>query len=250
VTVVALWSAKGSPGVTTTVAALAAGWPEERHLLVVEADTSGGDFALWFDRPADPSIVSLAAAGRRALDAELVSTYAQDLRREQEAGADEPPRADRKVLLGPVAAEQAHAALSVLRDRLLDAVRSDDRDVLIDCGRLDASSGALPLVSSADISLAVCRPRVTDVHHLATRATALGQREVAHLLLVGDRPYGVAEVAEATGLRPFASVPFEERAASALAGEHPSGDRLLRRSSLMRSARHAAEAIVAGGVVA
>jgi MinD-like ATPase involved in chromosome partitioning or flagellar assembly len=249
VTIVALWSAKGSPGVTTTVAALAAVWPEERHLLVVEADTSGGDLALWFDRPADPSIVSLAAAGRRALDAELVSTYAQDLRPE-DPGADESPRAERKVLLGPVAAEQAHAALSVLRDRLLDAVRSDDRDVLIDCGRLDASSGALSLVSGVDISLAVCRPRVTDVHHLATRATAIDQRDVAHLLLVGDRPYGVAEVAEATGLRPFASIPFEERAASTLAGEHPAGARLLRRSSLMRSARHAAEALVAGGVVA
>jgi hypothetical protein len=45
VTLIALASIKGSPGVTTAATALAASWPEGRQVLLVEADPFGGDLA-------------------------------------------------------------------------------------------------------------------------------------------------------------------------------------------------------------
>ncbi|HEV8165498.1 MAG TPA: hypothetical protein VGR74_13810, partial [Actinomycetota bacterium] len=60
----ALAAAKASPGVTTTAVALAATWPAERGVLLVEADPGGGDLAAWFGLAVEPGLVSLAAARR------------------------------------------------------------------------------------------------------------------------------------------------------------------------------------------
>ena len=41
--VFAFGSARHSPGVTTSLLALAAAWPADRQVLVIEADPAGGD---------------------------------------------------------------------------------------------------------------------------------------------------------------------------------------------------------------
>ena len=69
---IAFASAKGSPGVTTAVAALAATWPVDRELLVAEVDPAGGDLVVRFDLATEPGLVSLAAAGRRELGPETL----------------------------------------------------------------------------------------------------------------------------------------------------------------------------------
>ena len=77
-TVIALTSAKGSPGVTTTALALAWAWPQVapgRRVLVVDADMAGGDLAPGYLRGAVSStdgVLGLAAArthrpGRRVV---------------------------------------------------------------------------------------------------------------------------------------------------------------------------------------
>src|SRR5918993_3216162 len=60
--VFALVSAKGSPGVTTTAAALAAAVVDrgEGPGLLVELDPSGGDAAMLCDRVGEAALVSLA----------------------------------------------------------------------------------------------------------------------------------------------------------------------------------------------
>src|ERR687897_357205 len=109
---VAFASAKASPGVTTTIAALAATWPAERDLVVAELDPAGGDLVVRFDLAAEPGLVSLAAAGRRQLDRSTFVDHTQPL---PFVAGDEGPSGSRRVLVGPVAADQAGAALAALR---------------------------------------------------------------------------------------------------------------------------------------
>jgi MinD-like ATPase involved in chromosome partitioning or flagellar assembly len=233
---VAFGSAKGSPGVTTTVAALAATWPRDRDLVVAELDPAGGDLVVRFDLAAEPGLVSLAAAGRRELARSTFVHHTQSLPRAPGSGAEGSEGvAARRVLVGPVAADQAGAALAALRGALPGVLASLGADVLVDCGRLDPGSAAHDVASDADLLVVVARPVVAEVHHLAARLTTLRPRAVS-LLLVGDRPYSVAEVADAVGANPLGTLPVDDRAAAALTVGRPNTLRVLRRSRLMRDA--------------
>jgi hypothetical protein len=88
----------------------------------------------------------------------------------------------------------------------------------------------------------VARPVVAEVHHLAARLSALRPRALS-LLLIGDRPYSVAEVADAVGASPLGTLPVDVRAASALTVGRSNAARVMRRSRLMRDARALAEAL-------
>ncbi|HET6953761.1 MAG TPA: hypothetical protein VFI47_25525, partial [Acidimicrobiales bacterium] len=235
---IAFASAKGSPGVTTTVAALAATWPRERNLHVVELDPSGGDLVVRFDLTLEPGLVTLAAAGRRDLDADLYLAHTQELPGD---GSDDAAPV-RRVLPAPVAAEQAGVALTALRGSMVRVLGSLDGDVLIDCGRLDPTSPAVDVATGADLLVMVARPVVAEVHHLAARLASLRPRALS-LLLVGDRPYSVSDVATAVGATPLGTLPADDRAASVLTVGHPNALRMLRRSRLLRDARAVAEGL-------
>ncbi|HYZ99930.1 MAG TPA: hypothetical protein VE575_14315 [Acidimicrobiales bacterium] len=241
---VAFASAKASPGVTTTVAALAATWPADRDLMVAELDPAGGDLAVRFDLAPEPGLVSLAAAGRRELDRSTFTQHSQPLPVAIPGGRGGAEGvATRRVLVGPVAADQAGAALSALRGRgLPEVMRGLAADVLVDCGRLDPSSAAHDIAVWADLLVVVARPVVAEVHHLASRLTALRPRALS-LLLVGDRPYSVADVADAVGANPLGALPVDDRAAVALTLGGARAVRALRRSRLLRDARALAEGL-------
>lgn len=81
--VIALCSLKGSPGATTAALALATSTTLRADTLLVEADPAGGDLAARLGFPSEPGLASLAAAGRRELDARLVEQH-----RQQVAGID------------------------------------------------------------------------------------------------------------------------------------------------------------------
>lgn len=234
---IAFASAKGSPGVTTAVAALAATWPADRPLVVAELDPAGGDLVVRLDLATEPGLVSLAAAGRRELDRDTLLAHSQPVPALEGDG-----RASRRVLAGPVAAEQALASLSALRGVLAGVLAAVEADVLVDCGRLDPSSPVTEVAANADLLVAVARPVVAEVHHLAPRLASLKPRS-ASLLTVGDRPYTAAEVAEAVGASALGTLPADERAAVVLAGGHPDVVRQLRRSRLLRDARSVAEVL-------
>jgi hypothetical protein len=82
----------------------------------------------------------------------------------------------------------------------------------------------------------VAQPVVAEVHHLAARLASVGSATAVSVLLVGDRPYSVTEVAEAVGANPLGSLPADGRSAAALAGGHVNAARALRRSGLLRDA--------------
>ena len=92
-----------SCGVTTLALSLAATWPPQRRLVLVEADPAGGTLAAGSGWPAEPSLVSLAAAVRRGGEPALVWEHCHQL----PGGA--------AVLAGPSSADHARSALGMAR---------------------------------------------------------------------------------------------------------------------------------------
>ena len=225
---VAVLSVKGSPGVTTFSVALAARWPAPARALLIEADPSGGDVGTRFSLASTPGLVSLAAAARRSENPALVWQHAQAL------------PGGLSVVTAPPDADRARAALSVLADPrggagvLRAAANAPDTVVIVDCGRIDAGSPAIPFVRSADAMVLLTRAHADDLAHLARRLPALG-RWTAHpaMVLVGDG-YALGEVARELGVPPLGRVPDDPRGAAALCGR-PSSPRW-RRSGPAHSA--------------
>ncbi len=231
--VIALASAKGSPGVTTTALALAAVWP--RRVLVAECDPAGGDLACWFGLPAAPGLVTLGPTARRGLRPADVWAHSQIVSDALE------------VLPGFVRPDQA-AAVMQLWQELPAAFAALDADVLADCGRLATASPVLPLLRAADVVVVLARPNTGGVAHLEPWLGTLTRAGVnAKVALLGDRPYRAADIAAALGERGAATevigvVADDRDAARRLAGASGS-DRMLARSLLIRSARLLADAI-------
>ena len=252
--VVAVIGAKGAPGATTSVLALAVSWP--RPALVVDADLAGGDVAAgWLAGRVglDRGLLSFAAATRHA-----PRPTAPELAAHTVAVPDAPG-----VLLLPGLAHagQAGALDEWVWARLLGAASwpwpaADPAagaglvrlDVLADCGR--AGAGApWPLVSAASAVLLVTRPTLRGVHHARhTRdltQAALGDLGRVGLVVCGPGPYPAGEVARAVGLPLRAVLPDDPRAASVLSDGTTTAVRGWNRGRLGRAAATAARALSA-----
>lgn len=250
--VFALGSVKASPGVTTTTVALASVWPEPRRPVVVEADPDGGSLAARFGLGSEPGLVSLAAAARRVPGddspeageteslVELVGRHAQEL----PGGVP--------VVVGPPAAEQAHASLATggrvftrHHGPAVDEEAARQADLLVDCGRVGPRSPSLPLACEADVLVLVARPRLDEVHHLVHRVAQMRDHvRGLCLITVGHRPYEPSAVADATRLPLAGAIADDRRTAEALGGGAAS-DRRLTRSPLLHAAREIAAELVA-----
>lgn len=217
-----------SCGVTTLALAFAATWPKERRVLLVELDPAGGTLAAASGWPAEPSLVSLAAAARRSFDPDLVWEHCQEL-----AGGA-------AVLAGPASADQARSALGMLAG-LAGHLGMLDADVLVDCGRLDPASAGFGVFEGADRVVLAARPRLADLHALATwREASPFDSGLVGLVLVGDGPYPDTEIAAALGVEVLARLPWDPEAAGALVSV-PASARELRLSPLVRAARSLAD---------
>ncbi len=233
-TVIGLASAKGAPGVTTTMLALAAVWPRERELLLVDLDPTGGDAAAYVGVSATPNVVSLAVDARGGLSADVLLRHAQ------------PVVTGRWLVGGASGPEEAQGALELLCQRRLGAALGTvEDDVVVDLGRLGPRSPVVPLLDSLDVLVLVARPTWAQVHHVQSvvrdMPVALSSVQV---LLVGDRPYRAGEVSEAIGLPVLGVLADDVVAAGALDGSGVA--RRLDRTGLLRSARAVAEAFTVG----
>lgn len=221
-TVMALGSVKGAPGVTTTVLALASVWPAERGVLVAEADPDGGVLAVRRELGLEPGLVTLAAAVRRGSGAASPHT--------QSVGDGV------RAIVAPPSAEQTRTALSVAGERLWHALDAVPDDVLVDCGRLTTTSPVLAITRQAAVTLVMARPRLEDVALLRERIPALRREGVdPHVVLCGDGPYHRDEVAATVEAAVIGSVPRDQRTANALDSRSPRA--VSPRSPLIRSAR-------------
>lgn len=216
-----------SCGVTTLTLGLAATWPTDRRVLVVEADPAGGTLAAGSGWPAEPNLVSLAAAARRGGDPVMVWEHCHQL----------PDGA--AVLPAPSSAEQARSALTMLGP-LLGRLSELEADVLVDCGRLDPGSVALDLWDRAERPVLVGRPRLADLQALASWLNGHRLNREVGLVLIGEGPYPDAEITEAIGLDVLSRLPWDPSGAEALVSMSASA-RQLRMAPLVRSARTLAD---------
>lgn len=198
-TITGFAAAKGAPGVTTLVLALAHAWHTTRQALpplVVEADLDGGSMAAGFFQgktPKDRGLIQLAL--HRDADPMLVLA----------GQCIEVAGAGFSVLLGPDSPGRAAGATSAW-PALAAAIRplSDEEevDVLIDLGRARPGACTTALVPTLDRLVWVMGSSLPSV--LATRAAitervhGAGDGPRVGVVVVGPgRPYRSAEIAEA-----------------------------------------------------
>lgn len=226
-TIWALTSLHGAPGVTTLGLALATAWPRVNHrpVLLVEADPTGGVLAARFDghMRLDRSLASLAVALRHGWD----HVAALECARELTPGVP--------VVVAPPAGEQVRSALAAGGDRLAAALASGDVDVIVDAGRLGPDPATLDLLRRATVAVVVTRARLEDAALLRSRAGPLAAAGVeAGLVVSGHDPYEPGELAEAVRLPLLGTLPHDPGAVSLL-GEGDGSPRRLRRSPWWRA---------------
>jgi hypothetical protein len=244
-TVHAFASAKGSPGVTTTVIALAAGWPAYRLPIIVEADGAGGDLLTRFATDTqtggrllrEPSTVQFAAAVRAGLRHEDFGRFVQVL----------PGGGEARALVAPASTFAASAAISALATAgLAECLREHTSlDVLVDVGRLEATSAAYPLVRDIGHATVLLRPTLAQASHARDLIAGLQRDGVeCTALLIGERPYAASEVETALGVIVRWVLPNDPAGARALAGDASrAGDP--GRTQLFRAAASVATQLVA-----
>ena len=226
-------SAKGSPGVTTSLLALALTWPRES--LFVEADPAGGDVRaglLQAQAPPGRDLLGLALAARRGTPE--VAEHAIAVHEDRVW-----------VVPGLTDPAQREAVLPVW-PHVVASLTATGRDVLVDAGRLDLPGGLVAAAEPTVVLLAVA-PTLTSVDRAYPVITRLRQvatsgRGVARLglLVVGDGPYPPGEVAKALDSPVLGVLPADRAAAAALAaGQVPW------RSPLLRAARDLAAELAA-----
>jgi hypothetical protein len=208
-------SAKGAPGVTTTVLALAFAWP--RPALVVEADMSGSS-----------SILSGYLAGQvdhsHGLVNLSVSAREHGVTRDRVWEQCLQIGTERYVLPGIADPAQA-AGLTTTWGPLAETLRSlEDAavDVLVDCGRVGTAYSPLAMIRSADAVTLVTGSRLPDVYAVSRRApsvaadlTVTNDVEGLFLLVVGEgRPYSAREIQTSVGVRTLPSIAWDPAAAA------------------------------------
>lgn len=178
-TVVAMVSAKGAPGTTTTTMALAAVWP--RPAVVADLDPVGGD-VIWRTRtpaggPLDPDqgLLSLGAGLRRGA---AETTLADHLQTSSHGD----------VLVGIRSPEQL-SGIGGAWSHIPTVLSAHADDVFVDCGRIVAGSPTMPVLQQADAVCFVVRPDMEGTAHLRERLVAL--RDVLDIGRPGGMPVGV-----------------------------------------------------------
>ncbi|WP_298324538.1 hypothetical protein [Haloactinopolyspora sp.] len=236
--IVALTSARGAPGVTTSALAMAMLWP--RPVVLVEADVAGSSSILaGYLRgsvPPDRGLVSLAVAHRRGVLAERF--FDQTVRLIEDRV---------RLVPGLVNAQQA-TSMDRLWSPLSMVLASLERtgtDVIVDAGRLGMLHAPMPLIRSADAVLLVTRtslPAVSAararIESLRTDLVELGQGDdTLSVLLVGEgQPYRAREIHASLRTPVLTSMAWDQAAADSLSHGAPYGRRFAA-APLFRSTR-------------
>lgn len=250
--IIALVSAKGSPGVTTTALACTLTW--QRRLVLAECDPAGGSVLAGY--------LGGALEGPRGLG-ELAVGELRDGNLERHFWSQlvdlDAPRRERLLLPGVLDPVQA-GSVAPLWHRFADFFADLERgrpayDVLADCGRLSVASPPWPVLRAAALVLVVTAPRLPDLALARATVRAIERDFVAQrvptdslrLLLVGAG-HGRFEVAKAMRLPVIGHLPDDPRSAQVLghggtvrpnrpllraaaALENPVGDLLERRAA-------------------
>jgi hypothetical protein len=219
---------KGSGGATTLAVGLAARWPQP-GAVVVEADPAGGDLAARFGHHPEPGLVGLVTATRRRADPDLLGAYAQRT------------TLDVDVVFAPPGGNAAGAVQElVARGRDMLAGAAAQRLVVLDVGRLDTRSAALPLLEWADVLLVVTVPHLELLQAVDLRrdelTTQAAGRGGLRLVLRGTGAFDPTTIGRDLRLPVAGRLPEDPTGAAVLAGRARPG-RGWTRTMLARAAR-------------
>jgi hypothetical protein len=232
--VICLANAKGSTGATTAGLALTLTWP--RPVVLAECDPAGADIASGYLRHLELDgsygLMQLVVAELRGQAGEQFWSQLVDL---------DPP-SQRRLLLPGIATPAQAASLDPNWQQLgqffASLERTQDLDVIVDCGRLIAPHAPWPLLSRADLVLIVVRPVLSSL--LPARALVQGMLARSGpggdggtgLLVVGDGDYDDRALARHLQVPVIARLPRDDRSARVLAR----GGTVRTRQPLLRAA--------------
>jgi hypothetical protein len=211
-----------------------------RALTVVDLDLAGGDIAGWLELPGTPNVSTLAADCRHGIDADGLAENVRPL----------PGRGAVQVVAGARSPEEAGAAVELLQRaglRELVGLMASHGDVLIDLGRLDSTDALAPMLGHLDELLVVVRPTWSHVHHVAARLSVWKASARVRLVLVGDRPYGPADVVDALGVE-VAGVLADDAAGAGVFNGARARVRGIERTRLWRSAAALTDGLARGSI--
>lgn len=207
---IALASASGSPGVTTTAMGLALAWP--RPVLLVEADPTGGSGLLagYFrgTREYTAGLIELALTAHHLADA--VAEVATPI-----DGTG----------VSFIAGTRSHTQAAALKDLwapladVLVELEATGQDVIVDAGRLGLHGSPEPVLDAADLALLVTRTSLPHLSALRSRAETFGRPALdwhqPGILLIGEgQPYNARDVAAAVNLPVIGSLPDDTASAA------------------------------------
>jgi len=230
VSLYALVSAGGSPGVTTSSLALTLSWPAQ--VILAECDPSGGDILAGLfagHLPAAKGLVPLALAAGQGTDAATTALWQQLIELDDERA---------RLLLAGVSDPRQGAALAAAWPVLAAALAGLPADVIADCGRLDALQPPYVL-SVAAVAVLVVRPSLRQVSRARARVEMLtqimGDPDRVALLVVGEGTYSPTEVGKALGAAVAGTLPDDRKTARVLS-DGAGGRRGLSARPLIRAA--------------
>ncbi len=234
----ALVSAGGAPGVTTSALALALGWPTQ--VIIAECDPSGGDILAGLfagHLPAVSGLLPLAVAAGRSPDAAARALWDQLIDLDDERS---------RLLLAGISDPRQQAALAPSWPALAAALAGVTADVIADCGRLDAAPAVEPVLTAASLVALVLRPSLRQVSRARARiellTELLGGRDRLALLVVGTGAHPAREVSSVLGVPVAATLPEDQKTASVLS-DGAGGRRGLATRPLVRAGAAAGQAL-------
>lgn len=213
--IVTLTSARGAPGVTTTALLLASTFDDAP---VVEADLDGGVLAVRYGLGREPGLTTFAASSPE--DPERWRAHAQD------AGGV-------PVLVGPDAPGACASLWRTGGERITHKLLAADGVAVVDAGRLRTP---VPIVVASDLVAVLVCPVAEQLVALAHLLPTLRQAIRGHVsvVLVGEGPYGSADVERSLEVMVLGELPDDRAAADALRNGGTSRARLAR-SRLVRA---------------
>jgi hypothetical protein len=216
-TLIALTSAKGAPGVTTTALALAMQWP--RPVVLVEADLAGPSILHGFflsQVAQDIGLGPLAVAHRhgdlgshlreQAISLTDGATVFMPARHHMLAAIPDGARTASKLYVPGIPGPQTAPAVRDIWEDLAIELVSLERggvDAIVDMGRLNIADDREPILQLADQVLVTTGSRLPDVMSAATLVTrrlagleqaAADLTNISTLVIGPGRPYPVSEI--------------------------------------------------------
>ena len=229
-------------GATTTAVAIAAGWPADDEVVVLEADPRGGSLAGWLDTPAQPSLATVVASAGAGRDPRAILENLDTMVRRSEAGV--------RFVANAVRGRSAHRAVEEAAVAVFPAIAAAPITVIADVGVHRAGSAPSPALRVADVVVVVHRQAPASAGAATVRIERLVEtvEELAYLdavfllAVIGSAPFDPTEIGMFVDqsvpdtVRTTVAVAEDPLAAATIAGRTGVSAKRLRRLPLMRNA--------------